>query len=106
MLYLPIKEYGVDVLVSDGRFLGAGGHAEGPEEVGDEAGQLAVVLLLTLHHAEDDAVALAHALGVGRPDVQLHDLLPAPPTQPAAEETLNLWQNTDSQHLYAVVYSI
>ena len=75
----------------DGRLLGAGGHAEGPQEDGDERGELLDVLLLALHHAEHDAVALAHALRVIRPDVLVDDLFPAPAAEPAAEEALHLW---------------
>lgn len=48
------------------------------------------VLFFRLHHAEDEAVALSHALSVWRLDVLLDDLLPATPAQPAAEEALHL----------------
>ena len=86
----PVEKDGVDVLVRDGWFLGAGRHAEGSQEDRDDGRQLAHVLLLPLDEAEHDAVALAHAVRVLRPDVQLDDLLPAPAAQPAAEEALNL----------------
>ena len=43
------------------------------------------------NHTEHDTVALAHALGVVRPDVLLDDLFPATTAEPAAEEALNLW---------------
>ena len=74
----------------DGRLLGAGCHAEGSQVDGDERGQLLDVLLLALDHAEDDAVPLAHALSVVRPDVLVDDLLPAATAQPTTEETLHL----------------
>lgn len=48
------------------------------------------VLFFRLHHAEDEAVALPHALSVRRLDVLLHNLLPATPAQPAAEKALHL----------------
>ena len=74
----------------DGRLLGAGRHFERAQKAGDEGGELAHVLLLALDHAEHDAVPFAHALGVLRPDVLVHDLLPTTATQPTAEEALNL----------------
>ena len=42
------------------------------------------------HIQFDSPIPLAHALCVRRPDVLLHDLLPPPPAQPAAEEALDL----------------
>ena len=52
---LGVEEDGVDVLVGAGRSLGGGGHLEGSEEAGDENLQLLDVLLLRLHHPEDEA---------------------------------------------------
>ena len=75
----------------DRGLLGAGGHAERPEEACDQTRKLAIVLLLTLHHGEHDRVSLAHALCMGRSDVQLHDLFPSSSTQPATEEALHLF---------------
>lgn len=71
-------------------FLGGGSHSKWAEKTGDEGGELSIVLLLTLHHTEHDAVPLPHALRVRRTDVQLHNLFPSPSTQPTTEETLNL----------------
>lgn len=70
--------------------LRTGCHFERPQVARDQDLQLLHVLLLRLHHAEDQTVSLPHALGVGRFYVLLHNLLPAPTAQPAAKETLHL----------------
>ena len=87
---MPVEEDAADVVVADGRLLGAGRHAQRPEEAVDQDGQLVDVLRLRLHHVEDDLVPLPHALGVRGADVVLDDDLPLPPAQPAAHETLDL----------------
>lgn len=86
----PVEEDAADIVVADGRFLGAGGHAERPEEAVDQDGELVDVLRLGLHHVEDDLVPLSHALSVRRADVVLDNDLPLPPAQPAAHEALHL----------------
>jgi len=90
----PVEEDGADVVVADGRLLGAGGHAERPQEAVHQDGELVHVLRLGLRHAEDDLVPLPHALGVRRADVVLDDDLPPPPAQPAAHEALHLRRST------------
>jgi len=86
----PVEKDGVDVVVRDWWILGAGCHAQRPQKDGDERWQLFDVVFLTLDQTEHDTVALSHRLGVLRPDVQVHDLLPTTSTHPATEETLNL----------------
>lgn len=86
----PVEEYAADIVVRDGRLLGAGCHPQRPQEVVDEDVELLDVLSLCLQHAEDDLVPLAHAVGVGGPDVVLDDRLPLPPAQPAPQEALHL----------------
>lgn len=86
----PVEEDAADVVVCDGRLLGAGGHAQRPQEVVDQDVQLLDVLSLSLQHAEHHLVPLAHAVGVGGPDVVLDDGLPLPPAQPAPQEALHL----------------
>ena len=86
----PIKEDAADIIVGDGWLLGAGGHAEGPQEVVDQNVELLDVLCLCLQHAEHHLVPLPHALSVGRADVVLDDGLPFPPADPASQEALDL----------------
>lgn len=74
----------------DGRLFGAGSHPQRPQEVVDQDVELLDVLGLGLQHAEHHLVPLAHAVGVGRPDVVLDDGLPLPPAQPAPQEALHL----------------
>lgn len=69
----PVEEDAADVVVADGRLLGACGHAQRTQEAVDQDGQLVDVLRLGLHHVKDDVVALAHAFGVWRADVVLND---------------------------------
>lgn len=80
--------------MADGRLLGAGGHAQRPQETVDQDGELVDVLRLGLHHVEDDLVPLPHALGVRGTDVVLDDDLPLPAAQPAAHEALHLHRHT------------
>ena len=80
--------------MADGGLLGAGGHPQGPQEAVDQDGELVHVLRLRLHHVEHDVVPLAHALGMRRADVVLHDQLPLPAAQPAPHEALNLGGGT------------
>lgn len=87
---VPVEEYGADVVMADGRFLGAGGHAERPEETVHQDGELVDVFRLCLHHVEDNLVPLPHALSMGGTDVVLDDDLPLPPAQPATHEALHL----------------
>lgn len=86
----PVKEDAADVIVGDGRLLGAGGHAQRPQEVVDQDVELLHVLGLSLQHAEHDLVPLPHALSVRRPDVVLDDGFPLPATNPASQEALDL----------------
>ena len=86
----PVEEDTANVVVTDGRLLGAGGHAERPEEEVHQDGELVDVLRLCLHHVEHNLVPLPHALGVRGADVVLDDDLPLPPAQPATHETLHL----------------
>lgn len=76
--------------MADGRLLGAGGHAERPEETVDQDGELVDILGLRLHHVEDNLVPFSHALSMRGTDVVLDDDLPLPPAEPAAHETLHL----------------
>lgn len=87
---VPVEEDAADIIVADGRFLGAGCHTQRPEETVDQDGQLVDVFRLCFHHVEDDLVPLPHALGVRGADVVLHDDLPLPPAQPASHEALHL----------------
>ena len=86
----PVEKDGADVVMTDGRFLGAGSHAEWPEEAVHQDGQLVDVLCLCLHHVEHNLVPLPHALGVRGADVVLDNDLPLSPAQPATHETLHL----------------
>ena len=86
----PVEEYAADVIVADGRLLGAGGHAERPQEAVHQDGELVDVLRLRLHHVEDDLVPLPHALSVRGADVVLDDDLPLPAAEPATHEALHL----------------
>ncbi len=61
----PVKEDAADVIMGDWRLLGAGGHAERPQEVVDQDVQLLDVFGLGLQHAKHHLVPLPHALGVG-----------------------------------------
>ncbi len=76
--------------MADGRLLGAGSHAERPEETVHQDGELVDVFGLCFHHVEDYLVPLPHALSVRGTDVVLDDDLPLPPAQPATHETLHL----------------
>lgn len=86
----PVEEDAADVIVGDGRLLGAGGHAQRPQEVVDQDVELLHVLGLGLQHAEHHLIPFPHALGVRRPDVVLNDGLPLPAADPASQETLDL----------------
>lgn len=86
----PVEEDAADIVVRDGGLLGAGCHPQGPQEVVDQDVQLLHVLGLGLQHAEHHLVPLAHAVGVGGPDVVLDDGLPLPAAQPAPQEALHL----------------
>lgn len=61
----PVKEDAADIIMSDGRLLGAGGHAERPQEVVDQDVELLDVFGLGLQHAEHYLVSLPHAFSVG-----------------------------------------
>lgn len=76
--------------MADGRFLGAGGHPERPEETVHQDGELVDVFSLRFHHVEDNLVSFSHALGMRGTDVVLDDDLPLPPAKPATHETLHL----------------
>ena len=49
-------------------------------------------------------VPLPHALGVRRPDVLVHDLLPTSPAKPAPEEALNLL-NLGNVRIFGVLFA-
>lgn len=76
----PVEKNTADVVVADGGLLGAGRHAQGPQETIDEDVELVDVLRLSLDHGEHDLVSLPHAFGVRRTNVILHDGLPFPST--------------------------
>lgn len=76
--------------MADGRFLGAGSHAERPEETVHQDGELMDVFCLRFHHGENNLVPFPHALSMRGTDVVLDDDLPLPPAQPATHETLHL----------------
>lgn len=61
----PVKEDAADIIMSDGWLLGAGGHAERPQEVVDQDMELLDVFGLGLQHAEHHLVSLPHAFSVG-----------------------------------------
>lgn len=61
----PVKKDAADIIVSDGRLLGAGSHAERPQEVVDKDVELLNIFGLCLQHAKNHLVPLPHALGVG-----------------------------------------
>ncbi len=61
----PVKEDAADIIVRDGRLLGAGCHAEWPQEVVNQDVELLDVFSLGLQHAEDDLVPLPHAFSMG-----------------------------------------
>lgn len=86
----PVEEYAADIIVGDGRFLGAGRHAQRPQEVVDQDVELLHIFGLRVHHAEHHLVPLPHALGVWGADVVLDDGLPLPPADPASQEALDL----------------
>lgn len=88
--HLPVEEDAADIVVCDGRLLGAGCHAQWPQEVVDEDVELLDILGLSLQHAENNLVPLAHAVGMRGPYVVLDDGLPLPPAQPAPQEALHL----------------
>ncbi len=60
----PVEEDAADIIVGDGRLLGAGRHAEWPQEVVHEDVKLLDVLGLRVQHAEHHLVPLPHALCV------------------------------------------
>lgn len=60
----PVEEYATDIVMSDGGFLRAGGHAERPQEVVDQDVELLDVLGLRVQHAEHHLIPLSHTLGV------------------------------------------
>ena len=76
--------------MGDGRLLGAGGHAQRPQEVVDQDVELLDVLGLRLQHAEHHLVPLPHALSVRRADIVLDDGLPFPSADPPSQEALHL----------------
>lgn len=80
----PVKKDAADIIMSDGRLLGAGGHAERPQEVVDKDVELLNIFGLCLQHAKHHLVPLPHALGMGRTNVVLDDGLPLPATNPTA----------------------
>jgi len=80
----PVQEDAADVVVRDGRLLGAGGHAKRPQEVVDQDVELLDVFGLGLQHAEHHLVPLPHAFGVGRTDVVLDDGFPLPAAEPTS----------------------
>ena len=86
----PVKKDAADIVVGDGRLLGAGGHAERPQEVVDQDVELLDVLGLGLQHAEHHLVPLPHAFGVRGTDVVLDDGFPLSAANPASQETLDL----------------
>lgn len=86
----PVKEDAADIIMSDGRLLGAGGHAEWPQEVVDQDVELLYVFGLGLQHAEHHLVSLPHAFSVGRTDVVLDNGFPLPTANPTSQETLDL----------------
>ena len=86
----PVEKNAADVIVVNGGLLGAGCHAQGPEETVHQDVKLVYILRLGLHHREHNLVSLPHALCMGRTKVVLHDGLPLPPTQPPSHEALNL----------------
>ena len=86
----PVEEYAADIVVGDGRFLGAGRHAQRPQEVVHQDVKLLDVLGLRVQHAEHHLVPLPHALCVRRADIILDDCLPLPPADPASQEALDL----------------
>lgn len=80
--------------MGDGWFLGAGSHAERPQEVVNQDVKLLDVLSLRVQHAEHHLVPLSHALCMWWADVILDDGLPLPPADPASQEALDLKQTT------------
>lgn len=86
----PVEEYTADIIMADGRFLGAGSHAERPEETVHQDGELVDILGLCFHHVEDNLVPFSHALSMRGTDVVLDDDLPLPPAEPSTHETLHL----------------
>lgn len=86
----PVKEDAADIIVGDGRFLGAGGHSEWPQEVVDQDVELLDVFGFGFQHAEHHLVPLSHAFSVGRANVVLDDSFPLPAANPSSQETLDL----------------
>lgn len=86
----PVEEDAADVIVGDWRFLGAGGHAQRPQEVVDQDVELLDVFGLGLQHAKHHLVPLPHAFRVRRTDVVLYDGFPFSATNPTTQETLDL----------------
>lgn len=86
----PVKEDAADIIVGDGRFLGAGGHSEWPQEVVDQDVELLDVFGFGFQHAEHHLVPLSHAFSVGRANVILDDSFPLPAANPSSQETLDL----------------
>lgn len=80
----PVEEYAADIIVGDGRFLGACRHAKRPQEVVHQDVKLLDVLGLRVQHAEHHLVPLPHALCVWRADVILDNCLPLPSADPAS----------------------
>lgn len=101
---LPVEEYTADIIVADGWFLGAGSHAERPEETVDQNGELMDVLCLCFHHVEDDLIPLPHALSMRGTDVVLDNDLPLPPAQPATHEALYLHSHSIKGVLYLFIW--
>lgn len=90
MVTPPVEKDAADIIVADGRFLGAGSHAERPEEAVHQDGELVDILRFCFHHVEHNLVPLPHALRVRRADIVLNNDLPLPPAQPATQEALHL----------------
>ena len=86
----PVKEDAADIVVGDGRLLGAGGHAERPQEVVDQDVELLDVFGFCFQHAKHHLVPFPHALSVRRTDVVLDDGFPLPAANPTSQETLDL----------------
>lgn len=61
----PVKEDAADIIMSDGRLLGAGRHAEWSQEVVDQDVELLDIFCLCLQHTEHHLVSLPHAFSVG-----------------------------------------
>ena len=61
----PVEEYAADIIMGDGRLLGASSHAEWPQEVVDQDVELLDIFCLGLQHTKHHLVPLPHAFGMG-----------------------------------------